>query len=395
MPRRRSVGHTEDMTNLVHPSQLDPRLADLQRPAHTGFTGGLCRSLAQRWRVDPIIVRLAAIALTFAGGVGVALYAWGCLLTPRVGGQTPILRLLPAFGRWTIRTQALVVAISSLVLVLGIARQTSVSWGPVIIVGAVAWGVTRKRRRSSETDGAAAGHLAPFPGATADGSPAPGETVEQWRARVGAHGGSPLPTVDLYAPAPHPRAVSTVARDTPRTSWRAALTVVALTALGGAVPFMLGLQPVLLWAGVGATGAAAAILLVWSLVVRNRRLPGALLILALMGAAGTGALAVSQSQASTIPLDPSVGGMAQYSFIGDSSGSLDLTQLGTDTPATVTIDATASIVHVQLASPPDSITINSDTIDVTAPSRGGSSTASQLDLLIDGDFSVVELAVAP
>ena len=380
------------MTNLVHPSQLDPRLADLQRPEHTGFTGGLCRALAQRWRVDPIIVRLAAIALTFAGGVGLALYGWGCLLTPRAGGQPPILRLVPAFGRWTTRTQALVVAISSLVLVLSIARQTGVSWGAVIIVGAVAWGVTRRRRRASHPWDPPTGQ--PADDATPGAEPGPGETVEQWRARLVGHGGAPLPTVDLYAPPPVSQPIP-VTSTTPRTSWWAALAIVALMAVGGAVPLALGLEPLLLWSGVGATGTAAVMLLIWSLLARTRRLPGTLLVLALLGAAATGALAVSQSQALNLPLDQAVGGTAQYTFVGNSSASVDLTGLAADTPATVTIDATASVVNVQLAHQPASIVTNSDTIDVMVPSRGGPSTASQLTIIIEGDLSIVELDVTP
>ncbi len=381
------------MTNLVHPGQLDPRLADLQRPPHTGFTGGLCRALATRWRVDPIIVRLAAIALTFAGGVGLALYAWGCLLTPRTGGTPPILRWLPAFGRWSIRTQALVVALSSLVLVLSVARQTGVSWGPVIIVGAVAWGVTRRRRSAGDAHGATADYPPPAHSVAPGAQPSPGETVEQWRARLAVHAGSPLPTVDLYAPAPQPQPPAV--RPASRTSWWGALTVMVLTAVGGAVPLLLGLQPALLWSGAGATLTAAVLLLLWSLLVRTRRLPGALLVLALVGAAGTGALAVNQSQTTMLPLDQGVGGTAQYSFVGDVSGTLDLTALATDTPATVTIDATASVVNVQLAQPPANIQVNSDTIDVTLPSRGGPTTESQLDIIINGDFSVVELEVTP
>ena len=136
-------------------------------------------------------------------------------------------------------------------------------------------------------------------------------------------------------------------------------------------------------------------LLIWSLLARTRRLPGTLLVLALLGAAATGALAVSQSQAVNLPLDQAVGGTAQYTFVGNSSASVDLTGLAADTPATVTIHATASVVNVQLAHQPASIVTNSDTIDVMVPSRGGPSTASQLTIIIEGDLSIVELDVTP
>ena len=383
------------MTNLVHPSQLDPRLEDLQRPQHSGFTGGLCRALAQRWRVDPIIVRLAVIALTFAGGVGLVLYAWGCLLTPRTGGQPPILRWLPAFEKWSLGTQGLVVAISSLVLILSIARQTGVAWGPVIIVAVVAWAAARKRRGASaagSSDGAVADY--PPPSSASVLSPEHGETVEQWRARLATHGGSSLPTVDLYAQESPVSAPVPITRAETRTSWWAALAVVALTLVAGAIPTMLNMQPVLLWACVSATATAAVLLLIWSLIARSRRLPGALLVLALIGAAGTGVLAISHAEATTLPLDQAVGGTAHYSFVGES-GTLDLSRLAADTPATVTINATASVIEIQLAAPPGNVSVLNDTTHVENYTGRTPIPSSELDVIVAGNFSVVELVVVP
>ncbi len=394
MSKRCSVGHTGSMTNLVHPSQLDQRLQDLQRPQHSGFTGGLCRALAERWRVDPIIVRLGVIALTFAGGVGLVLYAWGCLLTPRTGGQPPILRWLPAFGKWSMGTQGLVVAISSLVLVLSIARQTGVAWGPVIIVAVVAWAAARKRKRASGAEGTVDEYPPPSSVPVPGAAPEHGETVEQWRTRLSAHGGSSLPTVDLYASEPAPLASVPLARADTRTSWWAALAVVALTLVAGAVPTMLNIQPVLLWSCVSATATGALLLLVWSLVARSRRLPGALLVLALAGAAGTGVLAINHSEATTIPLDEASGGTARYSYVGES-GTLDLTGLASDTPATVTIDTTASVIEIQLAAPPGSVTVLGDTTHVENYAGRMPIPRSELNIIVDGDFSVVELVVVP
>lgn len=382
------VRHTGDMPELIHPSQLDPRLTDLQRPQHSGFTAGLCRAVAERWMVDPLIVRLAVIALTFAGGVGVVLYGWGWLLTPREGDQPPVLRLLPTFGRWSLRTQGLVVAVSSLVMVLSLARQSGVAWGPVIIVAALAWGVARKRRRTSGTS-------TPAPGRVDVPSRGSDESVEQWRARVSAHGGSVLPTVDLYAPAAATTSATTPeARVGSRNSWWAALIILALTAAGAAIPVVLGLSPALLWALVAAAGTSAVLLLGWALSVRRRRLPGALLALALAGAVGTALLAMNHAQVSTVPLDTTSGGTAHYSFVGEAPAELDLTALVGDTTATVTIDATASVVRVRLSETPNSITVESDTINVVNRSPRGS-TPGNIDLILDGDFSLVELDVVP
>ncbi|WP_158600690.1 PspC domain-containing protein [Tessaracoccus antarcticus] len=385
------------MPELVHPSQLDPRLADLQRPLHTGFSGGLCRALAERWRVDPVIVRLVTVALSLAGGVGIALYAWGCLLTPRVGGQAPILRWLPVFGRWSRTSQAIVIAVSSLVLVLSVARQTGVAWGPVIVVGALAWAMARRRRISGDVSAGPPPSPAPTWSPVAPVAPGPGESVEQWRARLSTHTGSPLPTVDLYAPEPTPdTALASPERAAHPTSWWGAIAVLLLTAAAATVPLILGMTPTLLWASVAAGGTAAVSLLVWALVARHRRMPGALLVVALTCAVGSGLLAVSDSQAaSTIPLDPTAGGTASYSFVGQADGQLDLTGLPSDTPATVTIDATASVVEVRLAAMPETVNVLTDTTHVEQPSYRGATTTSRLTLVIDGDFSVVELLVAP
>lgn len=402
MPRGHGIGHTGGMPELVHPSQLDPRLTDLQRPQHTGFTGGLCRAMAQRWKVDPIIVRLAFVALAFAGGAGAVLYVWGCLLTPRVGGHPPILRWLPSFGRWPLRTQGIVVAVSSLVLILSFARQSGVAWGPVIVVAAVAWAVARQRRKGPESRTAAPSpHRADVdaPVNTVDAAPGADESVEQWRTRLEAHAGSPLPTVDLYAPEPPRSAPAPAPPAAGRTSWWGALTIVSITAAGAALPWILGLQSVILWTFVAAAVTSGTLLLGWSVIARRRRLPSALLALALAGAVGTSLLAVAHSQGSTVPLDTTAGGTAHYSFVGEMPAELDLSALPVDVPATVTIDATASAVRLRVTSEPSRIIVNSETshVELTTVGRGSTRStppASELDLIVEGNFNVVILEVA-
>ncbi len=387
------------MPELVHPAQLDPRLAELTRPQSTGITGGLCRALAQRWQVDPIIVRLVTLALAFAGGVGIALYAWGWLLTPRVGGTPPILRWLPAFETWPQRTQSIIVAISSLVLVLSVARQTGVGWGPVIVVGALAWAMARRRRHNND----------PFPttrpstatampsSATPQPSSARGntESVEQWRARLSPHADSPLPAVDLYAPEASRRAPAQPVQKTGRSNWWAAAAILLLMAIAAAVPVALGLDPALLWAGVAASGTAAVIILVHSLIARSRRLPMALLVLVLLGGVGTGLLAVNRSATDSAPPLRIAGENQYHEFFGEAPAVLDLTAMPVDEATVVTIDAKASVVHISLNEPPGSIQVNSDTILVETSYTSRSQSASDLTLIIDGDFSIVDIETVP
>ena len=213
---------------------------------------------------------------------------------------------------------------------------------------------------------------------------------------MASHAGSPLPVVDLYAPAAAPGTTLAPVKHANPTSWWGGAAVLLLTAVAATVPLILGMTPTLLWASVAAGGTAAVSLLVWTLVARHRRMPGALLVVALACAVGSGLLAVSDSQAaSSIPLDPTAGGTANYSFVGQADGQLDLTGLPSDTPATVTIDATASVVEVRLAAMPETVTVLTDTTHVEQPSYRGATTPSRLTLIIDGDFSVVELLVAP
>src|SRR5436309_2009590 len=49
--------------------------------------GGVCGGLAEYFRIDPIIVRLGAVALVFAGGAGALLYLAALLLVPEEGGR--------------------------------------------------------------------------------------------------------------------------------------------------------------------------------------------------------------------------------------------------------------------------------------------------------------------
>ena len=145
---------------------------------------------------------------------------------------------------------------------------------------------------------------------------------------------------------------------------------------------------------VSATATAAVLLLIWSLIARSRRLPGALLVLALIGAAGTGVLAISHAEATTLPLDQAVGGTAHYSFVGES-GTLDLSRLAADTPATVTINATASVIEIQLAAPPGNVSVLNDTTHVENYTGRTPIPSSELDVIVAGNFSVVELVVVP
>lgn len=68
-----------------------PHLA-LTRSADDRLIGGVCGGIAARYRLDPVVVRFGAMALTLAAGVGIFLYVAAWLLMPNAtnaAGTTP------------------------------------------------------------------------------------------------------------------------------------------------------------------------------------------------------------------------------------------------------------------------------------------------------------------
>ncbi len=71
----------------------------LERSRHDRWLTGVCGGLGDYLGVDPVIVRLVAIALVFVGGVGVVAYVAAFLLVPEAGRERPIVRTgLPGGG---------------------------------------------------------------------------------------------------------------------------------------------------------------------------------------------------------------------------------------------------------------------------------------------------------
>jgi phage shock protein PspC (stress-responsive transcriptional regulator) len=64
----------------------------LYRSATDRVLGGVCGGIAAYFRIDPVIVRVAAVALVAAGGVGVLIYVAAMLLVPVEGGVAPVAR---------------------------------------------------------------------------------------------------------------------------------------------------------------------------------------------------------------------------------------------------------------------------------------------------------------
>ncbi|MGZ6643111.1 MAG: PspC domain-containing protein [Solirubrobacteraceae bacterium] len=82
------------MSATTPPEAPEPPVRRLHRSQRERVIAGVCGGIAEYFRIDPVIVRVAAVALVFAGGAGALLYLAAILLVPREGeegqpGQTP------------------------------------------------------------------------------------------------------------------------------------------------------------------------------------------------------------------------------------------------------------------------------------------------------------------
>jgi phage shock protein PspC (stress-responsive transcriptional regulator) len=69
------------------------------RPRAGRKLGGVATGIAMRFQIDPVIVRIAFVALALSGGVGVPLYLAGWLLLPEEGDEVSPLESLINKGR--------------------------------------------------------------------------------------------------------------------------------------------------------------------------------------------------------------------------------------------------------------------------------------------------------
>jgi phage shock protein PspC (stress-responsive transcriptional regulator) len=79
------------MNSTTTPPAPEPPVRRLHRSKTDRVIGGVCGGIAEYFRIDPVIVRVAAVALIVAGGAGVLLYLAALLLVPNDGeeGRSP------------------------------------------------------------------------------------------------------------------------------------------------------------------------------------------------------------------------------------------------------------------------------------------------------------------
>jgi signal transduction histidine kinase len=106
---------------------------------------GVCGGVARALGVDPLIVRVAAVALAFAGGAGVIAYAAGWLLLPREGEEESLARSAHRASKVdpaeALAIGSIVLGVVLLVRATGVWFSDAVVW-PVALAGfglAVIW----------------------------------------------------------------------------------------------------------------------------------------------------------------------------------------------------------------------------------------------------------------
>jgi phage shock protein PspC (stress-responsive transcriptional regulator) len=276
-----------------------PRPRRLERSRDDRWIAGVCGGLGEYLNIDPVIVRLIAVALIFAGGAGVIAYVAAVLLVPERGASGPILKT-----GWSRRSDRPFVIAGAILLAIGaitLVDALPIGLGGNVILAAVVLGggaylllIYTELGRSFGLDvrrrGGARQPGEPEPGA----APAPGTEVavaEQPGAPATA-ATEPLPSPAQPTAATEPLGSPVVAARRERRRQRRRATGIAL----GSVLLVVGAAGALLAAGVydlrPETFVAGAIVVTGAALVASAWFGGAPLLiwLGLATAAVLGAL---------------------------------------------------------------------------------------------------------
>jgi phage shock protein PspC (stress-responsive transcriptional regulator) len=171
---------------------------------------GVCGGIAERLRLDPVLVRVVFVASIFVGGVGVLVYALAWLLMPQADSNASLLD--EALGRRNTRGRGSALALSILLVLVAIGVAGAFlggDWGgPVLVILGIAAVVMLLRRGSASESGpitappnvpASAGGMASPP---ADATTTPITTTAGTQPLSGS---PPSPGWDTQPAPPRPR----------------------------------------------------------------------------------------------------------------------------------------------------------------------------------------------
>lgn len=373
LARAAKMGH---MASAVDLAWLDPSLRDLTRRDASGLGSGLCRAIAERIGVDPVLVRVAFIVLILCGGLGIGLYIWGTALTPSSSGTRPIDNWVSSFASWPVAGQVGAVVGTTIALMATVGRVMPLPWAAGLLA-VIAWVWLRRRN----------------PGAVLppeDFTEAPEDDellVAQWRRRMSTAARSTgasapqLPAVDLYSE-PTPESAPK-----PRPAWLAGLVILAaLVGVGAVCAWAIGTTPMVTLAITTVVGGA--LVLGYALFARQRRLPRLILAVVAVPLALSGWLA-TQAAASPLPSPDAV----TYSVVA-SEQTIDLTGIDTSKVRAVEIKAVASDVEIIVPGALQELRTTTRLADITIDPTMEDAKPFDITLIIDAIASDVHVVVS-
>jgi len=130
----------DDTTQIPEPDQPpEPEQRRMTRPRDDRVFAGVCKGLGRYFNVDPVLFRVAAVALIFFGGAGLLLYIAAVLLIPNEGEERPESRRRRDRALAVIGVVLLVVAAGS-IFSHGV-FHAGWAFGPFVFIGLAALGV--------------------------------------------------------------------------------------------------------------------------------------------------------------------------------------------------------------------------------------------------------------
>jgi len=121
-----------------------PAAVPLRRDPERGIIGGVAAGIARRLGIDPIIVRVAFVALSAAGGAGLAGYLLGWALIPGEGSaRAPVERIAGRRDTWMVVAGAVCLSLAAMLLLRewGLWFPDAIVWPLVLAAagGALMW----------------------------------------------------------------------------------------------------------------------------------------------------------------------------------------------------------------------------------------------------------------
>ncbi len=145
----------------------------LRRSVSDARLAGVCGGIAERYRVDPLLVRFVAVIIALSSGVGIVLYGAAWLLLPRGNQPAVISRAFPRAGRIPGRTWAVLVAVAVVTVLVLVSGAFDVSLMPTMAVLGILYASQLRPSSRPLTADRVAAPVAPY-------APAPRPSQPTW-----------------------------------------------------------------------------------------------------------------------------------------------------------------------------------------------------------------------